>query len=423
MRVRSTQTGEYNVPAKIVYTVYDCAGNPSETSYTGMIGSVSVKTIRDVVTPRFGSIKKNVGFLPLNPMSISTDTVTVLAPQNSIRVPQVAGCQGQYSYTEVGPYAVPRRELIDLPDVPEAVIKAVVNSAAAKANSGAWDALTFAGEFGDTVRMFRSFGSGLKGFVSKAKRAHARLVKNHATRLKYERINSERASRGRKPLPVPPRAKKASSPPPIAEYLSSAWLTYRYGLMPLWYDIQDSIKALNMGMSPPMVRERATQTLSGTLEKQLLLDSPTASQMFTEQLTYTYTIRGWAASEIKFQNRVTLDPIRTAYELIPFSFVLDWFLDYGSYIEAISPFGNGNLLGTCASVKIEYTRTLHYEKIRKGPHTGGCSGLLSTRNVRSYERFPYGVSLPGLNPRLNLARVTDAVALATSILISANRRS
>lgn len=298
-----------------------------------------------------------------------------------------------------------------------------MNSAAAKANSGTWDALTFIGEFGDTVRMFRSFGFGLKRFIAKAKRAHARRTKLALQRARLDQINSERIARGRKPHPYPVKVKGATAPPPIAEFLASSWLTYRYGLMPLWFDIQDSIKALNQGASPPMVRERATQTLTGTLDKQLLLENATYTQMFTEQLTYTYTIRGWAASAIKVQNRVTLDPVRTAYELLPFSFVLDWFVDYGSYIEAISPFGNGRLLGTCASIKIEYTRTLHYEKTRKVSHSGKCSGLLSTRSVRSYERFPYGVSLPGLNPRINVARVTDAVALATSILISANRRS
>lgn len=207
---------------------------------------------------------------------------------------------------------------------------------------------------------------------------------------------------------------KAKGPLAVARAFASAWLQYRYGWMPVLYSLSDALKAL--GLSEHHWEEgRAQQDISDTATNYQYEYTDDADRIFTETLVYTQSIRGWAASELKFQNAFGFDPLRTGYELLTFSFVLDWLIQVGTYLEAISPFAAGTTLGSCYSIKTEAEWNIRYSY--QGKTSGGLYRnrswdiLLTTYKLVSYERFARAPSLPGWNPRINLPRIADALAL------------
>lgn len=388
MRTRVTSSGSFDQRATFLTTSYGCDGEMASQMITeSKYGVVTTKVTRDTVTPGFTQLKKVGGILPFNPFAVETTIEQRIPIQNSRQGARAPGCKGSYAWTANG-YSVPGYGFqTKIPDVPDAAVTAVVNSAAAKARSGAWDALTFAGEFRDTYRMFKKAAKALKDWVDYTKR--------------------------RAPI---------DTSKPILEHLSSAWLTYRYGIMPLIYDLEDMRKALDASLEPVRARERATQKISDSFSKETVFEYPGEKHVLRETTTYTHTVRGWALAEIRVQNAITLDPIRTAYELTRLSFVLDWFVDYGTYLEALSPFANGDLVSGGYSIQTTAQREISFEMVSGPGVTGSFAGLYKTQSINNYVRNPRGPSLPGFNPQLNVKRVTDAAALAYSILIAARRK-
>lgn len=103
----------------------------------------------------------------------------------------------------------------------------------------------------------------------------------------------------------------------------------------------------------------------------------------------------------------------TAWELTPWSFVLDWFIDVNSYLQAISPFGQASLLGGGYSIKsdLEYIQEISYLYNKTDRFKGTLSGIVTTISDQTYVRKPRDVALPSWNPRLNSFRITDLIAL------------
>lgn len=388
MRTRVTSTGSFDQRATYLTSSYGCDGQlASQVITESKYGVVSTKVTRDTSTPGFAQLKKVEGILPFNPFSVESSIEQRIPIRNSMQSAQAPGCRGSYAWTTNG-FSVPGYGFqTKIPDVPDVAIVTVVNSAAAKARSGAWDALTFAGEFRDTYRMFKKAGKALKDWIDYTKR--------------------------RSPI---------DTTKPLLEHLSSAWLTYRYGIMPLLYDLEDMRKALDASLEPVRVRERSTLKISDSYSHEKVFEYPGEKHVLRETTTYTHTVRGWGLAEVRVQNAITLDPVRTAYELTRLSFVLDWFVDYGTYLEAISPFANGDLVSSGYSIQTSAQREISFELVPGPGVTGSFAGLYKTLSINNYSRSPRSPSLPGFYPQLNVKRVTDAAALAYSILIAARRK-
>jgi hypothetical protein len=48
---------------------------------------------------------------------------------------------------------------------------------------------------------------------------------------------------------------------------------------------------------------------------------------------------------------MSIDPIVTAWEVVPFSFIADWFFNIGDNFAAYSPFASGTLYGTWVTTR------------------------------------------------------------------------
>lgn len=397
MRERITVTGAFDVPnQRLNFRRPTCPGSlelvGSSTSYSGVM---STKLIRDVETPGFQALKKCGRFLPLNPVTISTTTheripLTGYAPEWRTRS---GPCAGQPVTRDTGPVVDTTAFRCVLPPVQPSVPQAVVNSAVSDARTAAWDVLTFLAEWTSTYRLL---AKTIKSVASIGRRA----------------ASDARSMRTKRPL---------------SERFSQKWLEYRYGWMPLIYDMEDAVKALSMAENK-MARGRATYSETGSVTEVWTASSTATRSDWSEVLTFERVHRGWAAAEFDIMSsRFGLDPIRTAWELVPFSFVMDWFVQVGDFIEATSPFGAGRTLGSCYSCKTTMRRELYrrMQALDSSASTGhGDSGsqLVQVETLTEYVRVPMGASLPGWNPRLTWQRTVDAAALSRGLTRDVFRR-
>jgi hypothetical protein len=257
----------------------------------------------------------------------------------------------------------------------------VVNSAIAEAKDAIWDTLTFVGEFHDVHRMLRGNFEGVMNFAQRAA-----LFARRFSRNKRE----------------------------AAKLFSSKWLEYRYGWMPLIRDLESAVKALESGLEKGDLltgKGTATTSLDDTDAVTTTSGPTTITTVCT--LTGSRIYRGKAYASVRSPEfaKFGADPIVTGWELIPFSFVVDWFIDVNTFLQAASPFSGAEMLGSMASVRDSYTLEQKTDVLWSGTESGSDVGRMTRFDVESYTRFPHSVSLPSWNPRLTKVRLLDLAAL------------
>lgn len=149
--------------------------------------------------------------------------------------------------------------------------------------------------------------------------------------------------------------------------------------------------------------------------------------MQTDFLLGSRTYRGSAYATVNFNgNQWGHDPIVSAWELIPFSFVIDWFINIGDWVNSISPFAGGTFKGACVSIKDDYTQSQSFGITWSGgsgtgAHSGSFGSVETEITVRRYTRFPHSGGLPGWNPRLTAVRLADIAAIVAQRYLGIKR--
>jgi hypothetical protein len=193
------------------------------------------------------------------------------------------------------------------------------------------------------------------------------------------------------------------------------WLEYRYAWRPLVHDVQDAVQALETSFDRMSVKSGgATVNQNLSASKTTIIAIPGGSASVSDLLSGSRTYRGKAYAKPD-GNRVTVgfDPLVTAWELIPYSFVVDWFLHVGGWIQSVSPFSGATLLGSQYSIKDVYTMTQETSLTwSTAGHLGSDSGRKTVIEVERYTRVPTGGSIvPLWNPKVTVTRIVDLIAL------------
>lgn len=393
-RVRSTTEGAFDVDHVRSYRVRSsCAGawttSSSEHTYTG---EQSVKTITDVLTPRFTSLRRCGKFLPLNPVDIITTTTTRTEGSGDVYANYVSGCYRQL-YT--GPkwlYVTPR---LVVPDLDDAIMDAVTTAAVANAKSAVFDSLTFMGEFDQVVDMFKvNYERITTAGEYAAKRAKVVASKRYWTET--PRLGRRRRPRNKKDL---------------LRLFANFWLEGVFGWAPFVSDMEDAVASFRKTADGTLSEGRAAQSVDISDTKVTHIVNAFSDMTLTEVLDGTRTYRGCAYGLRNFRGGV--DPIVTAYELLPYSFVVDYFINVGAWLQAWSPFSGVALKGSCVSIRDSYTYRQDVDIAYFGSQSGSFTGASTFTTVDRYQRIPASAgSLPSWNPRLTPKRVTNLVALA-----------
>jgi soluble cytochrome b562 len=210
------------------------------------------------------------------------------------------------------------------------------------------------------------------------------------------------------------------------------WLEYRYGWRTLVMDIDGAMKALAESyiQKPPMMVVKAVQRTSynSTIPSTRLVLSDALGAgdalvvrsydySYEASIVYRFTVQNpylTSANSLGLVNLTT-----TAWELIPYSFVVDWFVNVGDVLRNLTSFtgktfvdGSKCLVGeiSCLSSADSYRG-----RVTTGVYTPGIGPkIYSMSKNRIFSRTKLS-SFVGVTPRLNIelntGRVTDAAAM------------
>lgn len=231
-----------------------------------------------------------------------------------------------------------------------------------------------------------------------------------------------------------------------ARSAGSAWLAYRYAIMPLWYSYQDVAKLVerqgNLYQS-----YRASETVdiprpsTGGLSNGLY-----ATTQGSKQVT-SIVKAGYSNDFLRdyVSNQVQWNPFATLWELVPLSFVIDWFVNVGDFIVATTSADYSAMSAGCTSVKTEVTiekflknkvDTLFQKSwkaaspcqsgtvLKLYPFSTDTLETCETTVVEHIVRRPFDLNSASLslNPSMNWKRYVDAAALSHQVVKTLLRR-
>lgn len=154
----------------------------------------------------------------------------------------------------------------------------------------------------------------------------------------------------------------------LGNYIIDRWLMYRYGIMPLVYDIQGLMKAATAPIALSAQRHTARGKACANVDSDGI-DSYTEYTTTRSHNVGTASAVVCARAGIMYvhtmdmRNRYGLslgDIPSTLWESIPLSFVPDWAINIGDYLQAIQIDSSTKILSTWTTV--EQTRTHEYTR-------------------------------------------------------------
>jgi len=220
----------------------------------------------------------------------------------------------------------------------------------------------------------------------------------------------------------------SANPKRMSKDFGKIWLELQYGWKPLLSDVKGAAESLARSMiSHPII-------ISG--EKVAKLDLPEFSgELYGRD--YGYFLWKWgklehvAKCKLIFQVRNDFtrqgamlgltDPLTLAWELLPYSFVIDWFIPIGNFLSRLS-YNDG------LDFKTGYLSLLSRQEVSIGPvsgtwkwGTGGMSRLsgrptrkVNLRVARLVYAHPPLPTLPAFKDPFSVVHVTNALALWSS---------
>lgn len=334
--------------------------------------------------------------------------------------------EAQYSYqdyTEQGDLGhwSSKLPILTFSGVDEAEILSQVQATRLEAVSKSfrdYDALTELFEFPETAKMFSSGGKTCLGYFRSFMSRHALSDLIRASRLTPRSLirHASRALRS----------------------IGKNWMTYRYGIMPLVYSFKDIQKVVTRGQ---YIRDRGFRSVN---TYSLSPDIPDSNQYIRKDVSgsigvTTTVVAAYRTTSLARMSRISVNPLVTAWELIPYSFVFDWFVNVGDYITANFSANFADHVGACTAIRRQITETYRLifevnDTIERNlvksssPYTCWAAGtypwslsynsldqgVLRVNEVNSYARSPFsrgGSTSLSFRPNLHWRRYLDSAAL------------
>lgn len=315
-----------NVKQKIINaggtTVFD-GGSPNTVTFN--------KTMTDEITPGYFATKRKAGFLPMNDLDQTTKSFAFSSGSVSFEVKYNgvkqwdqywSGDLGFTGYRYVNGNTPTPSNKMAVPTMPSSA--PLLTEALANARTRGWDVLTFMAEFRKTMELI----------------------------ARFRERTLRRAEKVAKSIP------SAKNP---VEAFAETWLEGRYGWRLLAYDLEDITTSLNRlkETKPAFIRGYASSTNKTTYSSGSLYSASSYMRYVTPNtLAYDYgrcslvinqehskTCKAGVVLEALIDDIVEINPLVTAWEVIPFSFIIDWFVNVGDVVAAYSPSLTENALG------------------------------------------------------------------------------
>jgi len=216
---------------------------------------------------------------------------------------------------------------------------------------------------------------------------------------------------------------------------AGTYLMTRYGFQPLVKDIFTTLLALEEDLGRRLERTRAQEVSK--------LSSQSATQI-TDWNAFNYTktmttetdivvravsVDEYVLSMMQKFGLGTKNLLSVPYELVSYSFVLDWFVNVGDFIGAVVPEPGLTHIGGCTSVRVEKTWVCHIDPIGLMPEkvadtnvTRFPSPTSCGRTLKYYDRDS-ALPVPSIRMKSdfkfdNFLRAADATSLLIQKLSS-----
>lgn len=283
----------------------------------------------------------------------------------------------------------------------------LLQRAVADGLSQGWDVLTELAESPETVKMFYRY---IKAFRNR-KLHVAKLVRKGLKHPKTGRLTAWKKLSGKERLTI------------FENQFLNRWMEVRYGWRPLVYSSEAVVETLRnvFDTSDRVVRTRAREdsSESSSIPSITVATSRSTGAGSIEYLaTHEKRVeqRGFFIGLIKQRNvkemSFTLNPVGTAWEIVPYSFVVDWALNINELAQAHWPVSYYAQRVMGVSTKITETCVVDFWSHGDdytGSHYGGKLSVSET----SYTREPRG-QVPwdlSLRSRVTLPKMVDLTAI------------
>jgi hypothetical protein len=195
--------------------------------------------------------------------------------------------------------------------------------------------------------------------------------------------------------------------------LANLWLEGRYGWRTLRYDLIDLDDAVrNFDAKRTRYTERAGTSYTKTESTTSHASMSAGTYDVITEVTLEYSVRGMVTADYK-PERFRTNVAVTAWELVPFSFVLDWFIDIGSSIEAMTFLAFTSSYAAAGGIQLDITRREYSTNNVKDPSYTSWQFSRDTVERGTYQfRMPVGVSIkPATRVKLDPYKLLDLLAL------------
>lgn len=351
--------------------------------------------------------------------------------------------RGTYRYTSGGRLFTQRVGLLGSTTIPN--YGGVANSYTSAYNQalskltekvrGSLDLATSLAESGQTVKML-NLVKRLTDTLRDMKKSWKREILDQLRAWKSKRSVERGLRRWQKglalrhPSTYRPRRTPKGLGRRIAQSSSAAangWLEYTYGVKPLINDIHDVAENIvGMARNCDAVKVVGSAVINdrATLSAGTFLGIPITGERVTYEgfVQVMFKVRLRPAYDVDLAAWSSLNPVSVAWELMPYSFVIDWVFDVGSYLRNLETalLSDNRFLDGSVSVLTKYSTTV---MLQKRYQTGTDVYDIAAQAVgercnfgrtvlNSYPR-PY---IPSFRVDLGASRLLSAAALLRQLL-------
>jgi len=166
----------------------------------------------------------------------------------------------------------------------------------------------------------------------------------------------------------------------VVKDVSDEYLSIRYGFRPLVYEVDQFMTALNMPRSTTRSKAQAFMAENKTTSNSSSLTSQGITYQYTDNITSSVSVHAGLLYQYEFdvlRDRwgISVDEILPAtWELLPLSFIADWFVNVGEVLRTLSPTLRGNTLGHFTVTRFTTVLTRTY-----GSSTYNTAGWTTSR--------------------------------------------